>query len=33
MIGRSAVMQRLFRRIERVAPIDVPILIRGGSAR
>jgi DNA-binding NtrC family response regulator len=29
MIGRSAVMQALFRRIERVAPIDVPVLILG----
>jgi len=24
IIGRSASMQALFRRIERVAPIDVP---------
>jgi DNA-binding NtrC family response regulator len=31
MIGRSAVMQVLFRRIERVAPIDVPVLIVGES--
>ena len=29
MIGRSAVMQALFRRIERVAPIEVPVLILG----
>ncbi len=29
MIGRSAVMQALFRRIERVAPIDVPVLVVG----
>lgn len=37
MIGRSAPMQALFRRIERVAPIDVPVLILGeggtGKAR
>jgi transcriptional regulator with GAF, ATPase, and Fis domain len=31
IIGRSAAMQRLFRRIERVAPIDVPVLILGES--
>ena len=31
MIGRSAVMKALFRRIERVAPIDVPVLIVGES--
>ena len=31
MIGRSAVMQALFRRIERVAPIDVSVLIVGES--
>ncbi len=31
IIGRSAPMQALFRRIERVAPIDVPVLIRGES--
>jgi len=31
MIGRSAAMQALFRRIERVAPIDVPVLIIGES--
>ena len=29
MIGRSAAMRALFRRIERVAPIDVPVLICG----
>ena len=29
IIGRSAPMQALFRRIERVAPIDVPVLIQG----
>jgi two-component system, NtrC family, response regulator AtoC len=29
MIGRSAMMQALFRRIERVAPLDVPVLILG----
>jgi transcriptional regulator with GAF, ATPase, and Fis domain len=29
MIGRSAPMQALFRRIERVAPLDVPVLILG----
>jgi two-component system, NtrC family, response regulator HydG len=31
IIGRSAAMQLLFRRIERVAPIDVPVLIKGES--
>jgi DNA-binding NtrC family response regulator len=31
IIGRSATMQALFRRIERVAPIDVPVLIQGES--
>lgn len=31
MIGQSAAMQALFRRIARVAPIDVPVLIRGES--
>jgi DNA-binding NtrC family response regulator len=31
IIGRSAAMQLLFRRIERVAPIDVPVLIHGES--
>src|SRR3990167_5850551 len=31
LIGRSPAMQALFRRIERVAPIDVPVLIRGES--
>jgi DNA-binding NtrC family response regulator len=31
IIGRSAAMQALFRRIERVAPIDVPVLIQGES--
>jgi transcriptional regulator with GAF, ATPase, and Fis domain len=31
MIGRSAMMRALFRRIERVAPIDVPVLILGES--
>ena len=29
MVGRSETMQVLFRRIERVAPIDVPVLIQG----
>jgi len=29
MVGRSAGMQALFRRIERVAPLDVPVLIVG----
>ncbi len=29
IIGRSAAMLALFRRIERVAPIDVPVLICG----
>ncbi len=29
IIGRSAAMRVLFGRIERVAPIDVPVLIRG----
>jgi len=29
MVGRSAAMQALFRRIERVALFDVPVLIRG----
>jgi DNA-binding NtrC family response regulator len=31
IIGRSAAMQALFRRIARVAPIDVPVLIQGES--
>jgi DNA-binding NtrC family response regulator len=31
IIGRSAVMQALFRRIERVGPIDVSVLIVGES--
>jgi two-component system, NtrC family, response regulator HydG len=31
IIGRSAAMQALFRRIERAAPIDVPVLIQGES--
>jgi len=31
IIGRSAAMQLLFRRIERIAPIDVPVLILGES--
>ena len=31
IIGRSAPMQALFRRIERVAPIDVPVLIVHGG--
>jgi DNA-binding NtrC family response regulator len=31
IIGRSAAMQALFRRIEQVAPIDVPVLIQGES--
>jgi DNA-binding NtrC family response regulator len=31
IIGRSAPMQALFRRIERAAPIDVPVLILGES--
>ncbi len=29
IIGRSAPMRALFQRIERVAPFDVPVLIRG----
>lgn len=29
MVGRSATMRALFQRIERVAPIDVPVLICG----
>src|SRR5690349_20554891 len=29
IIGRSAAMRVLFQRIERVAPIDVPVLIQG----
>jgi two-component system response regulator AtoC len=29
IIGRSPAMLALFRRIERVAPIDVPVLIAG----
>jgi transcriptional regulator with PAS, ATPase and Fis domain len=31
IIGRSTVMQALFSRIERAAPIDVPVLILGES--
>src|SRR5262245_5138154 len=31
IIGRSVAMQALFRRIKRVAPIDVPVLIQGES--
>jgi DNA-binding NtrC family response regulator len=31
IIGRSAAMQALFRRIEQVAPLDVPVLIQGES--
>jgi two-component system, NtrC family, response regulator HydG len=31
IIGRSAPMRALFRRIARVAPIDVPVLIQGES--
>jgi DNA-binding NtrC family response regulator len=31
LIGRSAVMQALFARIEQVAPLDVPVLILGES--
>ena len=31
LIGRSAAMRALFRRIERVAPIDVPVLLVGES--
>jgi DNA-binding NtrC family response regulator len=31
IIGRSAAMQTLFRRIELVAPADVPVLIQGES--
>ncbi len=31
LIGRSAAMRALFRRIERIAPIDVPVLIVGES--
>ena len=29
MVGQTAGMQALFRRIERVAPLDVPVLIVG----
>jgi DNA-binding NtrC family response regulator len=29
IIGRSAAMQALFRRIEKIAPVDVPVLIQG----
>ncbi len=29
IIGRSAATRALFRQIERVAPIDVPVLIQG----
>ena len=31
IIGRSAAMQSLFRKIELVAPADVPVLIQGES--
>jgi two-component system response regulator HydG len=31
LIGRSAAMQALYRRIEQVAPLDVPVLIQGES--
>jgi two-component system response regulator HydG len=31
IIGRSAAMQLLFRRVEHVAPIEVPVLILGES--
>jgi hypothetical protein len=31
IVGRSAAMQALFRRIEHVAPLDVPVLIQGES--
>jgi DNA-binding NtrC family response regulator len=31
MIGRSVAMQALFRRVERVAQIDVPVLVVGES--
>jgi DNA-binding NtrC family response regulator len=31
IVSKSAAMQGLFRRIERVAPIDVPVLILGES--
>ncbi len=31
IIGRSAAIRALFQRIERVAPIDVPVLIVGES--
>jgi hypothetical protein len=33
IIGRSAAMQAIFRRIERGAPIDVPVLIAARQAR
>jgi transcriptional regulator with GAF, ATPase, and Fis domain len=31
MVGRSAAMRTLFQRIERVAPVDVPVLVVGES--
>lgn len=31
IVGDSPAMRALFERIERVAPIDVPVLIRGES--
>jgi DNA-binding NtrC family response regulator len=31
MVGRSAGMQRVFSTIERVAPVDLPVLIEGES--
>jgi DNA-binding NtrC family response regulator len=31
MVGHSGTMQLLFRRIERAAPVDVPVLIQGES--
>ncbi|MFZ1061211.1 MAG: sigma-54 dependent transcriptional regulator [Candidatus Rokuibacteriota bacterium] len=31
MVGRTPAMRALFRRVERVAPFDVPVLIQGES--
>jgi DNA-binding NtrC family response regulator len=31
LIGQSPAMQLVFKRIERVAPLDVPVLILGES--
>src|SRR5262245_19475193 len=31
ILGRSVAMQALFRRIEKIAPVDVPVLIQGES--